>query len=166
MSMHVMRVAGVRLAACLFFLLPAFANAADQDGITYQLTEKKLGQYERATEAMYEFMRAHPELRDAMEMDDSEVEEVTDTTRIMDERAPGLRKVMEESGMTMEDYFTFTMTLAGTAFGLAIAEQFGGIDDSKMTAAERANLEFLKKYQQRFEQFSARMEQKYGDLSE
>ncbi|HEX6930051.1 MAG TPA: hypothetical protein VF267_12405 [Gammaproteobacteria bacterium] len=163
MHMNSLRSCG----ALLLMLLPSFfgANAMAAEPDQYRLTEKALGQYESATEAMYEYMIAHPERVEVMESaGDPSMAEPEDLARFYDEHLPGLREAMEASGMSLKDYYVFTFTIVGNAFGLAMAEQFGGADDAELTETQRANLAFVRKYGKRFEAFGERMNQKYGNL--
>ncbi|MBW3566856.1 MAG: hypothetical protein KY410_02670 [Proteobacteria bacterium] len=158
------------LVAALVAGVPALGVAASApDSETYRLTEAALGKYEKATDAMYAFLVAHPELEGALgDFGDSEEGDldVAETTRRIDRAAPGLRPSMERSGMSMEEYFTFTMVMAGNAFAVGMAEHFGGVDESKLGDLERANMAFVKQHGERMQRFSESIERKYAHLVE
>lgn len=158
------------LAITVFASVPALCMAAAApDAGTYRLTEAALGKYEKATDAMYAFVVANPESKGVMgafgDTDEGDAD-VTETTRRIDHFAPGLRASMERSGMSMEEYFTFTMVMVGNAFAVGMAEHFGGVDESKLGDLERANMAFIKKHGERIQRFSESMESKYAHLME
>jgi len=156
------------LAAVLLAAVPVLATAATApDANTYRLTDASLGKYEKATDAMYGFLSAHPELKGAMEGGDEEGDEdVTVTTRRLDQYAPGLRAAVERSGMSLEEYYTFTMVMVANAMAAGMADHFGGIDESGLGPVERANMAFIRKNGERMQSFSKAMEEKYASLME
>ncbi len=158
-----MHRAGNLLAGLLLAVL-AVSPAPAADLETYRLTDATLDKYERATEIMYDYATQHPEVLNAMDDDEDDTDmDFAAMAKRFDEKAPGLRKQMEATGLPLEEYFTFAISMAANAFGAAMAEQFGA-DESKLTAVQRDNMAFIRKNQERFEQFSQRMEQKYGPL--
>lgn len=147
--------------------LPAIAGDVEN----YRLTEDRLGRYERATEAMYQFAEAHPEIAQKLRDDDEQDETEDDNgdakamAESLDARAPGLRAAVEKSGMKLEEYFLFSIVVAGNALGVAFADQFGGGNDAALSEVQRANMQFVRKHMQRFEMFAARMQEKYPSLA-
>lgn len=170
MISRAIRFAGTQAAGFLVLLSAVSSAAAATSPVeSYRLTEAVLGQYERATEAMYQYAVEHPEVMAAMDEDDDNTGDMGDIkqmTRVFDAKAPGLRKTMEKSGLSLEEYFTFSFALAANAFGAAMADQFGGADESQLTALQRDNLAFVRKHQKRFEEFGKHMQEKYGPLME
>lgn len=157
------------LAAFLALLFAPMAGAAEAESPmdTYRLTESGLDRYEKATVAVYEFLRAHPELEESLaEEADEDAEDPTfaDMARRFESRAPGIGKAARDAGMPLEEYFQFTMVFAMNAFTVAMMDQFGGGEDADMSAVARDNVAFVRKHQQRFTDFDARMKEKYGDL--
>ena len=152
---------GTCLAVSAVLLL--LAGNVHASGENYRLTEKALGQYEHATEAMYRFARDNPQYADALEDESEGAGDVTQIVKSIDDRAPGLRAAMEKSGMKMEEYFTFSMSLVASALGAAMIDQFGG-DESRLDELQRQNMDFVRKYQPRMETFNSRMQQEYADV--
>lgn len=170
MISRAIRFAGTQAAGFLVLLSAVFSTAAVASPIeNYRLTEAVLGKYERATEAMYQYAVEHPEVMAAMEEDESDSEDMANVeqmTRAFDKKAPGLRKEMEKSGLSLEEYFTFSVALAANAFGAAMMDQFGGGNEAELTAIQRDNIAFARKHMKRFEEFGKRMQEKYGPLME
>lgn len=161
---------GVAKTAAMLVLAMFSITALADEIESYRLTEDALNRYERATEALYQFAEAHPEMAQQLE-NDAEDEEEDDTEgdpRLMaqqlDARAPGLRAAVEKSGMKLEEYFTFSIVMAANAFAVVMADQFGAADESALSPVQRANIQFVRKHMQRFEDFGARMKQKYPSV--
>lgn len=163
--MRFVRLAGAWLA-CMLFMVSASVVADDAE--SYRLTDAGLDRYERATEAMYRYAREHPEAIAALESEEGETEDEGFDARRMaahfDAHAPGLREAMEASGMPLEEYFTFSVTLAASALGAAFAEQYGNPASGDMTPLQRDNLAFARKNMQRFQAFGEKMKKQYGDM--
>lgn len=158
---------GAKAAAMLVLAVFSFSPLAS-DIENYRLTDAGLDRYERATEAMYQFAQAHPEMAQRLENEDEDEEDADGDPSLMaqqlDARAPGLRAAVEKSGMKLEEYFTFTVVMAANAFGVAMAEQFGSADESALSSVQRANVQFVRKHMQRFQEFGERMKNKYPDV--
>lgn len=158
-------------ASLLLIAMSSFAAAAS-DIEDYRLTEAGLDRYEHATEAMYRFAADHPEMAQRLENEDEDdAEDDADGDPVLlaqqlDARAPGLRAAVEKSGMKLEEYFTFSIVMAANAFGAVMADQFGTADESSLGAIQRANLQFVRKHMKRFEEFGARMQQKYPSVTQ
>lgn len=172
MISRAIRFAGTQAAGFLVVLFAAVTNIAAAGTASsfddYRLTDAALNGYERATEIMYQYAVDHPEAMAAMEEDESDDSDfdIGQMAAQIDAKAPGLRKAMEKSGLSLEEYFTFSMVMAVNAFGVAMADQFGGADESKLSELQRANMAFIRKHQQRLEQFGERMSEKYGPLTD
>lgn len=164
------RPAGVRTGLYLLFLFTGIASAAGIED--YRLTERGLQQFEKSTEAMFQFMQDNPELARKLREeeedteDDGEDQDIAAMTSELDQRAPGLRAKVEKSGMKLEEYFTFSVVFAANAFGAAMADQYGEADNAKLTELQRANLAFVRKYRERIEQFNHEVQEKYGTLDD
>jgi hypothetical protein len=156
----------VHLLAALLAAVPVSGVAGTApDAATYRLTDAGLGKYEKATDAMYAFIVAHPEAVRALDgMGDSDDEDVTAMARWIDQRVPGLRVAMERSGMSLEEYYTFSIVMAANVLAVGMAEHFGGMDESRLGAVERANMAFIKKNGERMQRFSEAMTSKYESL--
>lgn len=155
------------MTAFLALLLATAASASESPMDTYRLTESGLDNYEKTTESVYEFLKAHPDLNSALQEDDADESEDFDfaeMARTFEARAPGISEVAEDAGMPLEEYFEFAMVFALNAFSVAITDQYGGQEDPNLTDVARANLAFVRKHQQRFKEFDARMKKEYGAL--
>lgn len=148
-------LSALMLAACA-------ASASDIAG--YRLSETALDQYERATEAMYRFARDNPQHASALDGDEDDID-IDNLIRKLDERVPGLRPAMEASGMKLEEYFTFAVSLATNAIGAAMIDQFGG-NEAGLTELERENIDFVRRNMARIEAFDARLQKEYSDVAQ
>jgi hypothetical protein len=173
MISHAIRFAGTQAAGFLVVLFAVSVTSVSTAGTAssfddYRLTDAALNGYERATEIMYQYAVDHPEAMAAMEEDESDDGDfdIGQMTAQIDARAPGLRKAMEKSGLSLEEYFTFSVVMAVNAFGVAMADEFGGADEAKLSDLQRANMAFIRKHQQRLEAFGERMSEKYGPLTD
>lgn len=166
--MHAFRsFAGAWLAGLLLSVVTATNVVAAADAEDYRLTDAGLDRYERVTEAMYRYARQHPDAMKALErqQDLDEDADAQKMARYMDEHAPGLRDAMEDAGMSVEEYFTFSLTLAANALAAAFAEHYGSdTGNAQLTAVQRDNLSFAQRNTARFQAFSERLQREYGDL--
>ncbi len=161
------RFAGLTAILALLFAPVATAAEPESPMDTYRLTEAGLDSYEKTTVSVYEFLQAHPELGEALaEEYEPEDEDPTfaEMARRFEAKAPGIGEVARDAGMPLEEYFRFTMVFAMNAFTAAMMDQYGGQEDPAMSDIARDNLAFVRKHQQRFKDFDARMKEKYGAL--
>ncbi len=157
-----LRVAVPVFAACM--LLSA-VSAATPDVESYRLTPAAFDKYQRATDSMYDYINRHPELQSEFDdVEDEETDGVAEMAAALERRAPGLRKAMESSGMSLEEYFTFSLALAGSAFAVAMEDHMGSIDEDTLDAAQRENIAFLRANRARLDTFFAEMQRKYPTL--
>ena len=160
MKMHLRHIAHVMLVALM--VISGNALAVD-DPENYRLSESALQKYERATVAMYQFARSNPDSVQALKGSDEDDGDFNAMIRRMDQHAPGLRKAVEASGMKLEEYFVFALTLAGNAIGVAMFDQFGG-NEAELTDLQRANMNFVRSNMERITRFDERMRAEYGDI--
>ena len=159
-------VIGLVLALSAGAARPLAAQGDDAATLAaYRLTDAKLGQFMKATRAVYALskdpaLQAQAEALEAQGGDD-DAETIAEIAAKM-ERLPAFRNAVSSAGMTMRDYVTFQLAFFQAAFAQAMLDQYP--DKAKLPAGiSQANVDFVRSHKAQLDQLTAEMKKMQED---
>jgi len=150
--LHVQKFTVAALLAVLFlvFVVPQvgadLSKADEREVNNYQLTEKKLAQFGQATKNLV--VLAQKNLKVWQKPPDVDEEDGGGLTKLAEtfDKIPGVKKAVEDAGMTSREYWVFHLAMIYGATGHIVLKSGGKLPEGY----SRANTEFFAKQEEAF----------------